>query len=115
MDDTGRQSWNEIHKMLDEATAYITSQVDHVPSIGIILGTGLGSLVDGMEMAGTIEYDRIPHFPVSTVESHHGRLLLGTLKGKPVTSKGRTRPTLRPATIKRRTLRKITLRQATLR
>jgi purine-nucleoside phosphorylase len=84
MADTSRQSWDEIHKMLDEATEYIASRVDHVPSIGIILGTGLGSLVDGMEMAGTIEYDQIPHFPVSTVESHHGRLLLGTLKGKPV-------------------------------
>lgn len=78
------QTWEVIHKQLNEATDYINSQVDFKPSIGIILGTGLGSLVDGIEMVGTVDYDRIPHFPVSTVESHAGRLLFGMLKGKPV-------------------------------
>ena len=76
------QSVKEYNQMLDEAVAYIKSQVDLVPKIGIILGTGLGSLVDGIEMVGTVDYDKIPHFPVSTVESHAGRLLFGKLRGK---------------------------------
>jgi len=74
----------EFHKMLDEAVGYIKSQVKLQPRIGIILGTGLGSLVDGIEMEDTVDYDKIPHFPISTVESHAGRLLFGHLSGKPV-------------------------------
>ncbi|MDX9858048.1 MAG: purine-nucleoside phosphorylase [candidate division Zixibacteria bacterium] len=77
-------TWQEIHKMLDEAVAHIHKQIDFAPKIGIILGTGLGSLVDGIQMVGTVGYETIPHFPVSTVESHAGRLLFGHLKGKPV-------------------------------
>ncbi len=74
----------ELKKMLDEAVGYIRGQVDFTPKIGIILGTGLGSLVDGIEMVGTVDYEKIPHFPVSTVESHAGQLLFGNLRGKPV-------------------------------
>jgi purine-nucleoside phosphorylase len=70
--------------MLREAVDYIQSQVTLKPRIGIILGTGLGSLVDGIDMAGSVDYAKIPHFPVSTVESHQGRLLFGHLRGKPV-------------------------------
>ncbi|TFG53373.1 MAG: purine-nucleoside phosphorylase [Gemmatimonadales bacterium] len=54
------------------------------PTIGIILGTGLGQLAREIEVAATVPYDRIPGFPVPTVESHAGRLLFGTLGGKPV-------------------------------
>ena len=78
------QTIEDMHRMLNEATAYITGEVDFKPQIGIILGTGLGSLVDGIEMVGTVDYDKIPHFPVSTVESHAGRLLFGKLRGKSV-------------------------------
>jgi len=67
-----------------EATAYIKSQLDFTPETGIILGTGLGGLVKLMDVEKEIEYDNIPHFPVSTVESHHGKLLLGKLNGKKV-------------------------------
>lgn len=74
----------QFHKQLNEAVEYIKSQIDFKPTIGIILGTGLGSLVDGIEMVGTVDYDKIPNFPVSTVESHAGRLLFGNLKGKKV-------------------------------
>jgi purine-nucleoside phosphorylase len=77
-------SWSEIQANLDEAVAFIRSQINLEPEIGIILGTGLGSLVDGMDLAGSVEYDRIPHFPTSTVESHHGRLLFGQLRNKAV-------------------------------
>jgi purine-nucleoside phosphorylase len=74
----------QLHQTLDEAVNQIRHQVSWEPKIGIILGTGLGSLVDGIEMAATVEYDKIPHFPVSTVESHAGRLLFGNLRGKAV-------------------------------
>lgn len=84
MKDSDMRSWQDIHSQLDDAVNFINHRVAFEPEIGIILGTGLGSLVDGMEMVGTIEYDDIPHFPTSTVESHHGRLLFGRLKGKAV-------------------------------
>ncbi|MEM1271189.1 MAG: purine-nucleoside phosphorylase [Bacteroidota bacterium] len=54
------------------------------PRVGIILGTGLGKLVEEIDIAGSVSYDDLPHFPVSTVESHHGRLIIGTLGGVPV-------------------------------
>jgi purine-nucleoside phosphorylase len=50
--------------------------------IGIILGTGLGALIDEVEIEREISYDDIPHFPVSTVESHHGKLIMGKIGGK---------------------------------
>lgn len=67
-----------------EAAQFISSKTELQPTIGIILGTGLGSLVDGINLSATVEYENIPHFPVSTVESHHGRLLIGELAGKSV-------------------------------
>lgn len=54
------------------------------PDYMLILGTGLGQLADEIEVAETISYADIPHFPVSTVESHAGRLIFGTLGGKEV-------------------------------
>ena len=54
------------------------------PGIGIILGTGLGGLVKEIKKEIMIEYGKIPHFPVSTVESHHGKLIFGTLSGKKI-------------------------------
>ena len=52
--------------------------------MGIILGTGLGQLAQSIEIESTISYDQMPHFPVSTVESHAGRLIFGTLSNKKV-------------------------------
>ena len=49
------------------------------PGIGIILGTGLGGLVKEMKPETVVDYGEIPHFPISTVESHHGKLIFGTL------------------------------------
>ena len=74
----------ETRKALNEAVEYVRKQTDFKPRIGIILGTGLGSLVDGIEMTAAVEYEMIPHFPVSTVESHRGRLLFGRLSGQAV-------------------------------
>ncbi len=78
------QKTEEFHTMLEDAVGFIKKQVSFQPTIGIILGTGLGSLVDGIQIVDTVGYDKIPHFPVSTVESHAGRLLFGNLRGKKV-------------------------------
>lgn len=68
----------------DEALDYIQSHTDLRPNYMLILGTGLGQLADEMDVVDQISYDQIPHFPVSTVESHAGKLLFGTLGGKEV-------------------------------
>ena len=69
---------------IENASEYIKSKIDYVPEIGIILGTGLGSLADQIENTTIIEYKDIPDFPVSTVFGHAGRLIAGTLEGKKV-------------------------------
>lgn len=68
----------------DEALAFIQSKTDFRPDFLIILGTGLGRLASQIQVEISIPYNEIPHFPVSTVESHAGRLLFGTLSGKKV-------------------------------
>jgi purine-nucleoside phosphorylase len=78
------ESIQEFNKQINEAVHYVQSKIHLKPQIGIILGTGLGSLVDGIDMVGTVDYAHIPHFPTSTVESHAGRLLFGNLRGKSV-------------------------------
>ena len=72
------------YDMVNEASAGIAKRTDLVPEVGIILGTGLGGLTDRIEVACQIAYPEIPHFVSSTVETHQGRLLLGTLNGRKV-------------------------------
>lgn len=67
-----------------ETVEVLKSLTNAKPRIAIILGTGLGGLVDDMSISATIDYDDLPHFPVSTVESHHGKLHIGTLEGHEV-------------------------------
>lgn len=74
----------EIYDQVQEACAFIRQQWNHNPHAGIILGTGLGSLVEQIEVEAMIDYDQIPHFPRSTVISHRGRLVCGKLCGLPV-------------------------------
>jgi purine-nucleoside phosphorylase len=69
---------------INEAIEYINSKTEIKPETGIILGTGLGALVNECEIVDTINYEDIPHFPVSTVESHTGRLIFGYINKKPV-------------------------------
>lgn len=69
---------------IKETTTFLQSQGIDAPEIGIVLGTGLGGLVKEIKVIKAIDYDKIPHFPVSTVESHHGKLIYGTVKGKKV-------------------------------
>lgn len=69
---------------IQEAARYIQSQTTVQPRVGIILGTGLGALAAEITIETELSYEQIPHFPLSTVEFHTGRLLLGTLAGQPV-------------------------------
>lgn len=73
---------DSYRKEIAEAVSEIKEQLSADPGIGIILGTGLGGLVDEMEVEKEIPYEQIPHFPVSTVESHSGKLIIGFLAGK---------------------------------
>ncbi|MEK3881518.1 purine-nucleoside phosphorylase [Paenibacillus sp. PL2-23] len=69
---------------IKEAAAYIEGKISSQPEIGLIMGSGLGVLGDHIENAVVIDYQDIPHFPISTVEGHAGELLIGTLSGRPV-------------------------------
>ena len=66
------------------AASYIAERTNFSPEVGIILGTGLGGLVEKIEIAHSLPYSEIPNFPVSTVEGHAGRLIFGILGGKKV-------------------------------
>src|SRR5687768_16665297 len=65
-------------------TEYIKQEVPFEPQVGIILGTGLGGLVKEIDIKYTLPYEKIPNFPVSTVEGHSGKLIFGILGGKNV-------------------------------
>ncbi len=75
---------SEIGQHIEEAVQAIRKTSGLTPRVGIVLGTGLNGLVDRMDIEGRIPYEAIPHFPLSTVESHTGELLLGSLGGKDV-------------------------------
>ncbi|AOY77090.1 purine-nucleoside phosphorylase [Clostridium formicaceticum] len=69
---------------VQQAKDYILGKINTMPQIGLILGSGLGSLADEVEDAVVIDYKDIPNFPVSTVEGHAGELVIGQLQGKSV-------------------------------
>ncbi len=69
---------------VQEAAAYCRALIKEEPRIGIILGSGLGALAEEMEETAAVPYAEIPHFPVSTVAGHAGRLLFGRFRGRRV-------------------------------
>ena len=69
---------------LRETVGAVRERSDLEPRVAIILGTGLGALADAVEEEAAVPYADLPHIPEPTVESHSGRLLLGTLEGTPV-------------------------------
>ena len=71
-------------KEFAEAADFIRIRTKHKPTIGLILGSGLNPLAEEMQRADVIPYSDIPHFPVSTVEGHVGRLIIGELEGQEV-------------------------------
>jgi purine-nucleoside phosphorylase len=73
-----------LRQQINEAIKFLRTKTSATPSIGIILGTGLGALAKEIKADAVIDYSDIPHFPLSTVESHHGKLIFGTLGGKSV-------------------------------
>jgi len=72
---------DNIFRAVQEAAQYLRARLDSKPDAAIILGTGLGSLAERIDVAQVIPYEEIPHFAVSTVEGHRGRLVCGTLRG----------------------------------
>ena len=74
----------EIRKQLKETIPAIRKHYNGTPAIGIILGTGLCAVAKAIDVEAEIPYEEIPHFAVSTVECHAGKLLLGKLSGIPV-------------------------------
>ena len=69
---------------IKEATAYVRHIIDVKPQVGIVLGSGLGSFTNELQIEKEIPYADIPHFPVSTVEGHSGKLIFAELSGKKV-------------------------------
>ncbi len=74
----------DLRKKITEAHDFIRTKTTDLYPVGIVLGTGLGGLAKEIETQLVLEYEHIPHFPLSTVESHSGRLIFGTLSGKKV-------------------------------
>jgi purine-nucleoside phosphorylase len=74
----------DLISQLKETTAFIRSQYPHTPEAGIVLGSGLGDFADQIQIEKEIDYKEIPHFPVSTVEGHKGKMIFGELSGKKV-------------------------------
>ena len=71
-------------KQIQKTTEYLKEKGFENPEIGIILGTGLGQLLDEIEILKTVSYNHIPNFPTATVEFHKGKLIYGILEGKRV-------------------------------
>lgn len=69
-------------ELIQETSAFISSRIGECPKTGIILGTGLGDLVNHIEIKYKLDYKEIPNFPVSTVEGHSGKLIFGMLGEK---------------------------------
>lgn len=73
-----------IKQRLAETSIFIKSKTRVEPIIGYLTGTGLGESAESMTISTAIAYERIPHFPLSTVQSHKGQLLVGELSGCPI-------------------------------
>jgi purine-nucleoside phosphorylase len=74
----------DTYQKLNEATGFLKKYAAKNPAIGVVLGSGLGNFTNELEIEDEIAYDTIPHFPVATVEGHHGKLIFGSIGGKPL-------------------------------
>jgi purine-nucleoside phosphorylase len=74
----------KVMKQLKETVKFLQKEYKHKPQVGIVLGSGLGNFADEIEVEKEIDYHDIPHFPVSTVQGHKGKLIFGKLSGKRV-------------------------------
>jgi purine-nucleoside phosphorylase len=71
-------------EQIKQTAAFLSEKTGFRPKAGIILGSGLGGLVKNIDIKHSFDYSEIPNFPVSTVEGHHGKLIMGHLDGQPV-------------------------------
>lgn len=69
----------DYSEQINEAVKFLSERSIEKPTVGVVLGTGLGKLVDKIDIIETISYEDIPHFPVATVEFHTGKLIYGTI------------------------------------
>ncbi len=74
----------KIMKELKETVKFLKKQYKQTPTVGIVLGSGLGNFVGEIEVEKEVAYEDIPNFPVSTVEGHKGKLIFGKLSGKTI-------------------------------
>jgi purine-nucleoside phosphorylase len=77
-------STKKIMKDLKETVKFLQKEYKHTPTVGIVLGSGLGNFVNEIDVEKEVSYEDIPNFPVSTVEGHKGKLIFGKLGGKTV-------------------------------
>ena len=75
---------SNLYEQIQESLEFINSLASLKPRFGLILGSGMGNLTDAIEVETEIPYASIPHFPVSTVKGHKGKLIFGLLEGIPV-------------------------------
>lgn len=80
----GKYGMNQVYEKLVKCTEIVKKKVDFQPEVALILGSGLGSYGDEMDVKATVSYSDIEGFPVSTVAGHQGRFLFGYVKGVPV-------------------------------
>jgi purine-nucleoside phosphorylase len=74
----------DLYDKIQDACRTIRGAFSDRPAVGIVLGTGLGDIVNEIDVVAALDYDQIPHFPISTATSHRGRLVCGQLAGVPV-------------------------------
>ena len=74
----------QLFDQIQEATRAVQTRWNGKPTVGIILGTGLGGLVSEIDAEASLHYEEVPHFPQSTVVSHAGRLVCGKLSEQTV-------------------------------
>ncbi len=75
---------SNLLQQLNETTSFVKSKYTKQPRVGVVLGSGLGNFTRGMEVECEIDYTELPHFPVSTVAGHKGKLVFGTINNKQV-------------------------------
>jgi purine-nucleoside phosphorylase len=80
------QTWlmSDSFQKFNETLSYLKNAYSFSPQVGIVLGSGLGNFSNEIEIEKEISYNDIPHFPVSTVEGHKGKLIFGNLSGKKI-------------------------------
>jgi len=74
----------KVLKQFNETVKFLQKQYKHTPQVGIVLGSGLGNFVNEIEIEKEVAYGDIPHFPISTVKGHTGKLIFGKMSGKTV-------------------------------